>query len=183
MTSLSAPKYSSSSVERLLVCRVLSPPCSLSLGRHPLPIPAFSLGDECRHRNAISPAARYIPNRFWQHGIELATASADVAGLIKRTGGIESIIRGAAYSRTQAMDISFMAQVSAYSPQFNLPVVAVQRGRDHGEHPGMALRQRCRRSEKGETREGQASTSRNDVRRGLHRLHIVFAYVPSPHRG
>ncbi|CAN0530144.1 unnamed protein product, partial [Laminaria digitata] len=67
-----------------------------------------------------------------EHGVELATASADVAGLIERIGGIEAILRGAAYSRTQAMDVSFVAEVSVSSPLFNLPVVTIQRGRDHG---------------------------------------------------
>ena len=69
-----------------------------------------------------------------QHGIELAKASADVAGLVKRNGGIEPIIRGAAYSRTQKVDASFVAEVSASSPLFNFPVESVQRGRDHGEN-------------------------------------------------
>ena len=63
-------------------------------------------------------------------------ASADVAGLIERIGGIEPIIRGAAYSRTQAVDVSFMAEVSSSSLLFNLPVVAIQRGRDHGKYRG-----------------------------------------------
>eukprot|EP00904_Undaria_pinnatifida_P011388 jgi/Undpi1/737/HiC_scaffold_10.g04201.m1 len=69
-----------------------------------------------------------------EHEIELAMASADVAGLIERIGGIEPIIRGAAYSRTQAVDVSFVAEVSSSSPLFNHPVVAIQRGRDHGKH-------------------------------------------------
>ncbi|CAM9507284.1 unnamed protein product, partial [Ascophyllum nodosum] len=66
------------------------------------------------------------------HGIELAVASADVAGLVKRNGGIEPIIRGAAYSRTQKVDASFVAEISSSSSLFNLPVETVQRGRDHG---------------------------------------------------
>ena len=60
-------------------------------------------------------------------------ASADVAGLVKRNGGIEPIIRGAAYSRTQKVDASFVAEISSSSSLFNLPVETVQRGRDHGE--------------------------------------------------
>ena len=59
-----------------------------------------------------------------------------MGGLIERLGGIESIIRGGAYTRTQAMDVSFAPEVSASSPLFNLPVVAIQRGRDHGKQPG-----------------------------------------------
>lgn len=60
-------------------------------------------------------------------------ACADVAAFIERIGGIEHIIIGAAHSRTQAVDVSFMAEVSSSSPLFNLPVVAIQRGRDHGK--------------------------------------------------
>ena len=105
-----------------------------------------------RQCNYIPFATHHAPNRFFQHGIELATACADLAGLIERTGGIESIIRGAAYSRAQAMDASFVAEVSAFSPLFNLPVVAIQRGRDHGKQWGRALHQ-CRSSKKGEKRE------------------------------
>ena len=56
-----------------------------------------------------------------------------MGGLIERLGGIESIIRGGAYTRTQAMDVSFAPEVSSSSPLFNLAVVAIQRGRDHGE--------------------------------------------------
>lgn len=63
-------------------------------------------------------------------------ASADVAGLVERLGGIEPILRGGAYSRTQAMDASFNAEVSVSSPLFNLPAVVIQRGRDHGEWRG-----------------------------------------------
>lgn len=57
---------------------------------------------------------------------------------IERIGEIEHIIRGAAHSRTQAVDVSFMAEVSSSSPLFNLPVVAIQRGRDHGKQPKKA---------------------------------------------
>ena len=60
-------------------------------------------------------------------------ASADMAGLIERIGGIDPIIRGAAYSRTQAIDVSFNAEISTSSPLFNLPAETIQRGRDHGE--------------------------------------------------
>ena len=74
----------------------------------------------------------------FQHGVELATASGDLAGLVSRLGGIEPIVRGAAYARAQGMDVSFAAQVSVASPLFNLPVEAVQRGRDHGEGPARA---------------------------------------------
>lgn len=70
----------------------------------------------------------------FQHGVELATASGDLAGFVSRIGGIEPIIRGAAYARSQAMDVSFAAQVSVSSPLFNFPVEVIQRGRDHGEH-------------------------------------------------
>lgn len=66
--------------------------------------------------------------------MELATASGDLAGFVSRIGGIEPIIRGAAYARCRAMDLSFAAQVSVSSPLFNLPVEVIQRGRDHGEH-------------------------------------------------
>lgn len=65
-------------------------------------------------------------------GIELAAASADLAGLVTRLGGIEPILRGAAYSRTRAVDASFASEVSVSSKLFNFPVEAVQRGRDHG---------------------------------------------------
>lgn len=68
-----------------------------------------------------------------QHGIELAAASLDLHGLIKSAGGIEPILRGAAYSRTQNVDASFVSEISVSSPLFNLAVEAVQRGRDHGE--------------------------------------------------
>ena len=70
----------------------------------------------------------------FQHGVELATASGDLAGFVSRIGGIEPIIRGAAYARSQAVDVSFAAQVSVSSTLFNLPVEVIQRGRDHGEH-------------------------------------------------
>lgn len=60
-------------------------------------------------------------------------ATADVAGLVERIGGIEPILRGGSYSRTQAIDLSFNAEVSVSSPLFNLPAAAIQRGRDHGE--------------------------------------------------
>lgn len=53
---------------------------------------------------------------------------------MKRSGGIEPIIIGAAYSYTQEVDTSFVAEVSSSSPLFNFPVETVQRGRDHGEH-------------------------------------------------
>lgn len=65
-------------------------------------------------------------------GIELADASADLAGLVERAGGIEPILRGAAYSRTRAVDASFATEVSVSSLLFNLPVEVVNRGRDHG---------------------------------------------------
>ena len=87
-----------------------------------------------KHLATIPPVTRHTTNRFCQHEIELAMASADVAGLIERIGGIEPIIRGAAYSRTQAVDVSFVGEVSSSSPLFNHPVVAIQRGRDHGKH-------------------------------------------------
>lgn len=76
---------------------------------------------------------RFVTNLLFQHGIELAAASADVAGLIERIGGIESIVRGAAYSRAQAVDVSFMAKAPPSSVLFSLPAMTIQRGRDHGE--------------------------------------------------
>lgn len=60
-------------------------------------------------------------------------ASSDVAGLIERIGGIESIVRGAACSRAQTVGVSLMAKDPPSSFLFNLPIVAIQRGRDHGE--------------------------------------------------
>ena len=56
-----------------------------------------------------------------------------MAGLIERIGGIEPIVRGATYSRAQAVGVSFVAKAPPSSPLFNLPLVAIQRGRDHGE--------------------------------------------------
>lgn len=67
-----------------------------------------------------------------QDGVELATASADLVGLVSRIGGIEPILRGAARSRSFEIDSAFPAEVSTASPLFNLPAEAVQRGRDHG---------------------------------------------------
>ncbi len=97
------------------------------LSTTPAATPPHSLPTRARPRfenRCVSPR---------QDGVELATASGDLAGLVSRLGGIEPIVRGAAYSRAQAMDASFAAQVSASSPLFNLPVETVQRGRDHGE--------------------------------------------------
>lgn len=88
----------------------------------------------CDGTLALNFAARV--ELFLQDGIELATASADVAGLVSRVGGIEPIIRGASYTRSRAIDLSFAAEVSKSSPLFNLPVEVVQRGRDHGKHRG-----------------------------------------------
>ncbi|CAM9633673.1 unnamed protein product, partial [Hapterophycus canaliculatus] len=85
--------------------------------------------------SALPPTVGLLGDGFEiidEHGVELATASADLAGLMNRVGGIEPIIRGAAYARTQVMDVSFAAQVSVSSPLFNLPVEVIQRGRDHG---------------------------------------------------
>lgn len=65
--------------------------------------------------------------------MELAAASADVAGLIRKIGGIESIVRGAAYSCAQTVDLSLMAKGPSSSFLFNLLIVAIQRGRDHGK--------------------------------------------------
>ena len=56
-----------------------------------------------------------------------------MAGLIERIGGIESIVRGGAFSRAQAVDVSFMAKAPPSSRLFSLPLEAIQRGRDHGE--------------------------------------------------
>ncbi|CBN76582.1 peroxinectin precursor [Ectocarpus siliculosus] len=67
-----------------------------------------------------------------EHEVELATANADLAGLVTRIGGIEPIIRGASYARARGIDASFVAEVSVSSPLFNFPVEAIQRGRDHG---------------------------------------------------
>lgn len=86
--------------------------------------PDFFFHGSLRKRSAVA---------CFQHGAELATASADLAGFISRSGGIESIIRGAAYSRTQAVDTAFASEISASSLLFNLPVEAVQRARDHGK--------------------------------------------------
>ncbi|CAM9782649.1 unnamed protein product, partial [Ectocarpus sp. 12 AP-2014] len=67
-----------------------------------------------------------------EHEVELATANADLAGLVTRIGGIEPIIRGASYARARGIDASFVAEVSVSSPLFNFPVEVIQRGRDHG---------------------------------------------------
>ncbi|CAB1109758.1 unnamed protein product [Ectocarpus sp. CCAP 1310/34] len=59
-----------------------------------------------------------------EHEVELATANADLAGLVTRIGGIEPIIRGAYHARARGMDASFVAEVSVSSPLFNFPVEA-----------------------------------------------------------
>eukprot|EP00903_Cladosiphon_okamuranus_P012613 g11801.t1 len=85
--------------------------------------------------SALPPTVELLDDNFEiveEHGVELVTASGDLAGFLTRIGGIEPIIRGAAYARSQAIDVSFAAQVAASSSLFNLPVEVIQRGRDHG---------------------------------------------------
>ena len=56
-----------------------------------------------------------------------------MAGLIERIGGIEPIIRGGAYSRAQTVGVSFMDKASPSWLLSDLPMLSIQRGRDHGE--------------------------------------------------
>lgn len=64
-------------------------------------------------------------------GMELTVASEDLAGLFGRND-VASILRGAVLSPAQAVSAHFAAALSNLSPAFNIPVGAVQRGRDHG---------------------------------------------------
>ena len=69
--------------------------------------------------------------QLFQDGIELTEAAEDIAGLFERNS-IGSIIRGAVFSSSLAVDTHFSSAVSTTSPLFKLPVDAIQRGRDHG---------------------------------------------------
>ena len=77
---------------------------------------------------AYQSCTRY--QRF-QDGIELTEAAEDIAGLFERNS-VGSIIRGAVFSSSLAVDTHFSSAVSTTSPLFKLPVDAIQRGRDHG---------------------------------------------------
>ena len=69
--------------------------------------------------------------QLFQDGIELTEAAEDIAGLFRRNS-VGSIIRGAVFSSSLAVDTHFSSAVSTTSPLFKLPVDAIQRGRDHG---------------------------------------------------
>lgn len=75
-----------------------------------------------------------------QDNIELTMAVENLAGVFERNP-VSSIIRGAVFSSSLAVDAHFPAAVSTQSPLFKLPVDAVQRGRDHGELEGKAMGQ------------------------------------------
>ncbi|CAM9989530.1 unnamed protein product [Ascophyllum nodosum] len=83
---------------------------------------------------AIPPTVRimdedYVPAD--EDGIELTEAAEDIAGLFERNS-VGSVIRGAVFSSSLAVDTHFSSAVSTTSPLFKLPVDAIQRGRDHG---------------------------------------------------
>lgn len=63
--------------------------------------------------------------------IELTAAGEDIAGLMERNS-VGDILRGAVLSPSLAVDTYYTAAASNLSPFFQLPVDAVQRGRDHG---------------------------------------------------
>ncbi|CAM9611460.1 unnamed protein product, partial [Ascophyllum nodosum] len=80
---------------------------------------------------AIPPTVRimdedYVPAD--EDGIELTEAAEDIAGLFERNS-VGSIIRGAVFSSSLAVDTHFSSAVSTTSPLFKLPVDAIQRGR------------------------------------------------------
>ena len=77
---------------------------------------------------AYQSCTRY---QHFQDGIELTEAAEDIAGLFERNS-VGSIIRGAVFSSSLAVDTHFSSAVSTTSPLFKLPVDAIQRGRDHG---------------------------------------------------
>ena len=85
------------------------------------------------YRLGFSPEAYQSCTRYklFQDGIELTEAAEDIAGLFERNS-VGSVIRGAVFSSSLAVDTHFSSAVSTTSPLFKLPVDAIQRGRDHG---------------------------------------------------
>ncbi|CAM9342758.1 unnamed protein product [Discosporangium mesarthrocarpum] len=63
--------------------------------------------------------------------IPLHKASADLAGIVARHG-LDPILRGGVFSKASATNVAFAEEVSNASSLFALPVMALQRGRDHG---------------------------------------------------